>query len=587
MSNQINQNNDNINDYNGNGDGNGNGNGNGKKAVSALPVPLKTNSIAPLKSHLSNFEQQVILKQTPIWSRAIVWTIVGVTSFGIVWASFAKIEQVVPAIGKLEPTEAVKEIKPPINGVVKEVFVKDGDQVKEGQLLLSFDSTSSEAELGSLRKIYKSLNQENQFYRALMDESLSNADLEKKIIELEIPQEVAALSRNLNELSVENEMLNFYLNPGRQSEENLSTREKARLAALRNEYNSRKATAELEVQQLEKQLAQNESQLSNAKTQLATDKQILEEIKARNEISITQAEESLAIDQGILEDIQPLVEEGALARLQLEQQKQGVSDRTQRLSELRAQSINELNNQQQQVITRLAEIDQLLQEQQRLELDIDQAKQQLANTVALSERDIREQLADNQQRIADIESQLTKLIIENDKRIAETNSQISRAEQTIKYQELRAPVSGTVFDLQASPGFVPQPSQAEVLLKIVPDDQLVARVFISNADIGFVRENLNTDVRIDAFPYSEFGDIKGTLIWIGDDALPPDETNQFYRFPAKIELDSQYLQISDREIPLQSGMSVSVNIKINENRTVLSLMTELFNDKINTLKQVR
>jgi len=51
--------------------------------------------------------------------------------------------------------------------------------------------------------------------------------------------------------------------------------------------------------------------------------------------------------------------------------------------------------------------------------------------------------------------------------------------------------------------------------------------------------------------------------------------------------DHQYLKTTEREIPLQSGMSVTANIKVRENRTVLSLITELFNKKVESLKQVR
>jgi len=66
--------------------------------------------------------------------------------------------------------------------------------------------------------------------------------------------------------------------------------------------------------------------------------------------------------------------------------------------------------------------------------------------------------------------------------------------------------------LQAhSPGFVTNSS--EPILKIVPDDALTAKVFITNRDIGFVKR-MNVDVRIDSFPFSEFGDVKGQLVWI-------------------------------------------------------------------------
>jgi HlyD family secretion protein len=129
-------------------------------------------------------------------------------------------------------------------------------------------------------------------------------------------------------------------------------------------------------------------------------------------------------------------------------------------------------------------------------------------------------------------------------------------------------------------------NQTEPILKIVPDDTLVAKVFITNKDIGFVREGMPVDVRIDSFPYSEFGDVKGKLIWIGSDALPPEQIRPFYSFPAKIQLERQSLVINDKKVPLQSGMSISTNIRVRD-RTVMSIFTDLFVDKTESLKNVR
>jgi HlyD family secretion protein len=237
----------------------------------------------------------------------------------------------------------------------------------------------------------------------------------------------------------------------------------------------------------------------------------------------------------------------------------------------------------------VAEIERLQEEERRLSLDVAQAKEELINTTASSEKDIRDRIADNQKRIAEIDSQLNKSIVENDKRVAEIDSQISSTEQTLRYQALYAPVSGTVFDLKAFPGYVPPVNQAaeQPILKIVPDDNLIAEVFITTQDIGFVEQGMKTDVRIDTFPFSEFGDVKGEVVSIGSDALEPDPTYDFFRFPAKIKLDQQYINIRGKDIPLQSGMSISVNIKVRQNRTVLSLFTEKFFTGIDNFKQVR
>jgi hemolysin D len=93
-------------------------------------------------------------------------------------------------------------------------------------------------------------------------------------------------------------------------------------------------------------------------------------------------------------------------------------------------------------------------------------------------------------------------------------------------------------------------------------------------------------VRVDSFPFSEFGDIKGTLTAIGSDALPPTQVRNFYSFPAKVKLNTQMLKVQKRELTLQSGMSLSVNIKTRE-RTVMSVFTDLFTGEMEGLKHLR
>ncbi len=539
----------------------------------------------------SKFEKNVVLKQSSHWSRATIWTIMGVATFVVVWAAIAKIEQVVPARGQLKPKGTVKEIQAPINGVVKKVNVKDGDLIDEGDTLVVFDSEATQAELQSLQKIRASLIQENKFYRTLMDSSLTSSQIEKAMVDLKLPPEVQALAVNRTSLVEENKLYGIELD-GKASTTGLKPDEISRIKASRNELNSRAASAELEIDQLERQFNQNESKLKDAKAMLLNDRQVLAEIKKRNQLSINQAKESLKIEQDILKSVAPLAEEGALAKTQIQKQKQQVQDRQRDLIDSQANGKIEADNQQQQITTRLAEIEQLEEEQSRISLDIAQAQEQLNNTLAVSQKDVTVRIADNNKRLAEIDSQINKIIIENEKRIAETNSQIRGAEQTIKYQEIKAPVSGTVFDLKAGPGFVPKSGQSEALLKIVPeagiDNPLIGEVYVTNEDIGFVKLDQITDVRIDSFPYSEFGDIKGKVYLIGSDALPPDQIHNFYRFPVKVELDQQYLSGNDgKKIELQSGMSISVNIKVKENRTVLSLFTELFTKKVDSLKNVR
>jgi HlyD family secretion protein len=135
----------------------------------------KSNGNGSKSNGNGKFDQPVILRQSHNWSRGILWTIMGVTTSAIIWASVAKIEEAVPAQGKLEPQGAVNEVKAPVNGVVKEIYVKDGQRVKQGDLLLRLDPTAAQAQLASLSKVRTALIKENQFYRSAMSNPTSSA----------------------------------------------------------------------------------------------------------------------------------------------------------------------------------------------------------------------------------------------------------------------------------------------------------------------------------------------------------------------------------------------------------------------------
>jgi HlyD family secretion protein len=156
--------------------------------------------------------------------------------------------------------------------------------------------------------------------------------------------------------------------------------------------------------------------------------------------------------------------------------------------------------------------------------------------------------------------------------LAELSSQISEAELTLKYQKIRSPVNGLVFDLKpTAPGFV---VQSEVpMLKIVPTDHLVSRIFVSNRDIGFVRTGQLVKVRVDAFPYNEFGELSGRVQSIGSDVLAPDQTYDFFRFPVTVALDRSALRYKGRDLVLRSGMSISANVVLRQ-RPVIAIFTQ-------------
>ncbi len=560
--------------FNGNGNGsngNGNGNGNGNHGNS------NGNGAAPEQPPVQKmpeelvFDRPVILKQTPVWALAIIGVIMGVTTFSVGWAAWAEVDEAIPAQGKLEPQGAVKDIQAPLGGVVTDIAVSEGDTVIKGQELIVFDQVASQAELDSLVDVRAALTAENRYYQAQLDGLGATIPIPENV-----PAGMASLTDNRAALVSENDLFRAQMTGTDLT--TLDDAQRIRLQTNLAEKSSREGAARLAISQLTQQLNQVQIRLANTRQQLANaESQFL---SAQGQLK--RSEDGLAIDEKILNDIRPLAEEGGIANVQYLRQQQEVGTAR---SEVERQAA-EVNNRQAEVTNQQAELLQLQQEQGRLELAVSQAEEELTNTVARSQQDPLGRIADNEKRIAEIDSQLTKLVVDNKRRISEIDGQISQSRVNLGYQVLTAPVTGKVFDMKPTGiGYVVNTN--EPILKIVPEEGLIAKVFITNRDIGFVEEGMKVDVRIDSFPFSEFGDIEGTLMSIGDDALPPDQIYQFYRFPAEVQLDEQTIRVRGndgmKEVQLQSGMSLSVNIKTRP-RKVITYFTDLFSRKVDSFK---
>ena len=206
---------------------------------------------------------------------------------------------------------------------------------------------------------------------------------------------------------------------------------------------------------------------------------------------------------------------------------------------------------------------------------------QQRNKVREVQGDLSRTRVDRQRQVAILQQSVEQLRGE----LADLQSRLTELRVNIRYQDIRSPVDGVVFDLKPTgPGFVAQGS--EPVMKIVPYNNLKAKVEIDSSKIGFVRVGKPVEISIDSFPSSDFGVLQGTLQRIGSDALPPDQLKQSYRYPAEIALASQQLKLKNgATLPLQVGMSLTANIKLRK-VSYLQLLLGEFKDKADSLKRI-
>jgi HlyD family secretion protein len=206
-------------------------------------------------------------------------------------------------------------------------------------------------------------------------------------------------------------------------------------------------------------------------------------------------------------------------------------------------------------------------------LDLNQTEQQVAMSTLQLDREVLERLTrlrreggiaelqylQQRTKVKQDEGDLSKARVDRLRQGAITNQQIQSLEGELadlasklteskvanRYQAIRSPVDGVVFDLKPTgPGFVGQGS--EPVMKIVPFDVLQAKVEVASGKIGFVRVGQGVDVSIDSFPSNDFGVLLGVISRIGSDALPPDQMKQSYRYPVNVRLSSQTLKLRCR-----------------------------------------
>jgi HlyD family secretion protein len=506
-------------------------------------------------------DQPVILEQPAFWTRAFIWLIIGMTTTGLIWAAVARIDLSVPAQGKLEPEGSVKDLRLPIGGVVKEIHVEGGQSVKEGDLLLTLDSKVSRADVDALK--------------------LSNDQRRSEI------DAYTAQASGLDFAGNDNDF---------------SRNQQSRIAAQRQELVAQDASIQGQITQIQAQIAQTRDQIAANVAAIASAEErlaIARSSRTAGDIQLSTAQERLAEaqvrdgqaislleeDRAILSDLEPLLEEGGIARLQVTRQRQQVVTRQRELSasqdailerqaavvqaqNARDQLEGDISSLEADLIARRAERERLGSEIDRLNGSLDQASAQQASLAATSQREAYQVIADNQKQVTQISSQL------------------ARAEQQLEFTELRSPVDGLIFSiLPTTPGYVI--TTAEPAIQIIPEADLIASVFVTNKDIGFIEEGMDVELQIDAFPATEFGTIPGTLVSIGDDVLEPEQNRPFYAFAVTIELEQQYFELkTGKQIKLQAGMSVGANIKLRE-RSVLSLFTDKFFGGTKNLENLR
>ena len=208
----------------------------------------------------------------------------------------------------------------------------------------------------------------------------------------------------------------------------------------------------------------------------------------------------------------------------------------------------------------------------------------------LAQRDIEKSYsaftAENAQKLADAERQ-----------IGDDSEKLAKARVRIGHMLLLSPLDGVVQGLTITTvGQVV--TTGEQIMQIVPEQaQLEIECYLPNNDIGFVKGGQEAVVKVDSFPFTDYGTINAHVTRIAQDAIPEADAAQQEQnpvqpsskqamfggaqrtqnlvFPVTLALDKSAIEVGGAPVPLVAGMAVTVEIKTGTRRILAYIFSPL------------
>jgi len=424
------------------------------------------------------------LQETPVSpaQRVAMWLLISFAVLAVLWAVFGYLDVVVVAQGKIVPNDNVKTIQPIETAAVKGIYVRDGQTVKAGDLLVQLDATAASADTARL---------ENDLILARLQAARSEAVLE-------------GLDGKEAVLKV------------------LSGIDPDRLSEARRQLDSQGHECKAKLERIEADITRCEA-----------------EVRSTLEV-VNRLERTVPIAQERAETFKKLLEQEVVSKQDYLEKERA---RIEQEGELAAQR----------------------EKSQAIQAALEEGRKQRAVHIA----ETRRTTLDTQR--------------EADQKVTTNAQELIKAQQRARLMRLVAPVDGSVQQLAVhTVGGVVTPAQQ--LMVIVPADHpLEVEAFVENKDIGFVNAGQEAEIKIETFPYTKYGTIRGEVKHVSSDAINDEKRGLIYS--SRLKMERLTIRVENKLVNLTSGMAVTVEIKTNDRRVIEYFLTPLLQYSSESLRE--
>jgi adhesin transport system membrane fusion protein len=225
--------------------------------------------------------------RTPRTSRLILLCTLALLVAGVVWAHFAVLDEVKRGNGKVISSRQTQVLQSLEGGLVLDILVREGDIVKQGQILMRIDDTKFSADLGEVRERRAS----NAARVARLEAEVTGADAPKFSDELikSAPQ-IVETERNLFLARVKKVSQDIDVLAQQETRLSGSLKLLSREVEITRNLYAQKVVPEIEMLRLERQASEIRGQLAETQSRIANIKTAFK----------SQAEEDLAKSRGDL-----------------------------------------------------------------------------------------------------------------------------------------------------------------------------------------------------------------------------------------------------------------------------------------------
>jgi len=454
-----------------------------------------------------------IAPMPPVLQRGIVYlsALILVAALGLLY--FGKVYVVVTAKGRIVPEGDVALVQALQGGVVNSVLARAGDRLPAGAPLVKLDLSDPGMSLAELRQKQQAQNEELARLQAtvsLIDQILADPDQALETTRSTVIATVGKTTELINEL------------------ENMKGRVDGARGAIAG-WPSRKQAMQREVELTRENVRVNETNytsqarlLQSTEAALVQKRQQLEGFRRLNERNLLSA-----LELGAEEEKYRAAESSAAeARRRVEQLEIDISNQKIKLAELEGR----------------VESEPAVREG---------GLRQAQNT-------FRQQLAILRENGENLRNQAREL----EAGLKSTDTRLKMAENQISLASVTMPVSGLVAEMKVSAAGELL-TAGQMVATIVPDGvPLVVEAAVPNSDVGFVRAGIDGRVKVDAYPFQQFGTLPARVRTV----LPG--LGRDNNFTIRLDLLQTTIASRDGDLPIFPGLAVEAELMTVRQRLI-------------------